>query len=162
MIRNPLDLTVSTELAKLILARIEDPESDEPVTLGAIRRLLIAVLPEEYSESENLHHVDDGASLIDEIDMLIDQFGEDANAADFLENEGSEQLSRVIQAVMESSEAPPTLHDVRDALFSGLAAELVATGVLEEDEDETLVQEVDDLCARFGEEALAERFMRYE
>ncbi len=162
MIRNPLGVSISQELARLISDRVNDPEIEEPVTLASIRRFVSSVLPEGYDESESMHHMDDGASLIDEIDALIDQFGSEANAADFLEDEASEALSRLIQATMESSENPPTLHDVREAVFSGLVAKLVAQGALEEDEDETLLQEIEDLSARFGEGALAERFLRYE
>lgn len=162
MIRNPIDVSISPELARFISDRLNNPEIEEPVTLGSIRRFLASVLPEEYRESESLHHIGGSAPLVDEIDGLIEQFGEEMNAADLLEEEASEALSRLIQASMEESENPPTLHDVKEALFSGLAARLVAEGALEEDEDETLNQEIEDLAARFGEDALAERFLRYE
>ncbi len=162
MIRNPIDTSISPELARLISDRVNDPEIEEPVTLASIRRFASSILPREYEESESLHRIDDGASLLDEIDALVDQFGTDSNAADFLKDEASEALSRLIQAAMEASDNPPTLHDVREAVFSGLAAKLVAQGALEEDEDETLIQEIDELIARFSEDALAERFLRYE
>lgn len=162
MIRNPLDVSISPELARFISDRVYDPQIEEPVTLASIRRFLISMLPEEHSESEGLHKIGESASLTDEIDGLIDQLGEEMNAADLVEEEASEALSRLIQASMEESESPPTLHDVKEALSSGLAARLVAEGELEEDEDETLIQEVEDLAARFGGDALAERFLRYE
>lgn len=162
MIRNPLDVKVSPEMARFISNRLGDPEIEEAVTLASLRRFLSTWLPEAFMESESLHHIDDGNSLVDELDDLIEQFGEEANAADFLATEASEALSRVIEASMEEMENPPTLHDVKVAMSSGLAARLVARGGLEEDEDETLVQEIGELIGRFGEDALAERFIRYE
>ena len=86
MIRNPVDITVSPELARLIAGRINDPEIEGPVTLGSLRKFVEALLPPEFEETESLHHIDDGDSLIDELDGLIGEYGEDANAADFLEN----------------------------------------------------------------------------
>lgn len=162
MIRNPVDVTVSPELARLIASRISDPEVEEPVTLGVLRSFVEALLPDEFEETENLHHIDDGDSLLDELDELIEEYGEEVNAADFLENEASEALSRVIEAALEGAESPPTLDDVREALISGLAARLVAEGAIEEDEDETVQQEIEDLIERFGGEAFAEDFLRYE
>ena len=162
MIRNPVDVTVSPELARLISSRINDPEIEEPVTLGSLRNFVAALLPAGFGEAESLHRIDDGDSLLDELDDLREQYGDEANAGDFLANAASEALSRVIEASMDEAENPPTLRDVRDALSSGLAARLVAQGTLEEDEDETVLQEIDGLIDRFGGDAVAEVFLRYE
>ncbi len=162
MIRNPIDIAVSPELAKLIASRINDPEIEEPVTLGMLRHFVESLVPEEFEETENLHHVDDGDSLLDELETLISEYGEEANAADFLENEASEALSRIIEAVMDEMDSPPTLEDVRESIASGLAAKLIAEGALEEDEDETVLQEIEDMIDRFGNDAMAEDFLRYE
>ena len=162
MIRNPIDITVSPELAKLIGSRAGDPGMDEPVTLGSLRNFVAALLPAEIGEAESLHHFDDGDSLMDELDALIEEYGDEASAVDFLGEQASEALSRVIEAAMDEAENPPTLQDVRDAVSSGLVARLVAQGTIEEDEDETVVQEIDDLIDRFGTDVPAEDFLRYE
>lgn len=162
MIRNPINVTISPELARLVTRCINDPELEGPVTLGHMRKFAEALLPSEFGETESMHHIDEGASLLDELDELIGEYGEEANAADFLENEASEALSRVIEAAVEEAENPPTLDDVKEAVFSGLAARLVAEGALEDDEDETVIQELDDLIERFGADAMAEDFLRYD
>ena len=73
-------------------------------------------------------------------------------------------MSRAIEAVVddENHENPPTLGAVRDAITGGLTAKLVGDGVLEDDEDDTLLAEIDALIRRHGDDALAEEFIRYE
>ena len=111
-----------------------------------------------------MHHVDIDASLFDELDALIEEFGETALAIDFAQNIASEPLSRVIEAVMndENRENPPTLETVKEAIASGLSARLVGDGVLEEDEDDALLAEIEALIRRYGADSLAEDFLRYE
>ena len=72
--------------------------------------------------------------------------------------------SRVIEAVLDddSREYPPTLATVGEAIAMGLPARLVGEGVFEDDESETLQAEIEGLIERFGGEALAENFLRYE
>ena len=45
---------------------------------------------------------------------------------------------------------------------AGLVTSLVGDGILDEDEDETLVTEMEALIGRFGSDSLAEDFLRYE
>jgi hypothetical protein len=47
-------------------------------------------------------------------------------------------------------------------LASGGSSRLVGDGVLEEDEDDPLLEEVDFLIGRHGSDMLAEDLMRYE
>lgn len=166
MIRNSFDVAtrVSPRLAAFIEHCIENEDLPEPVTLFAVRNHLARMLSPEYRESERLHHIDLGDSLLDELDALIDEFGPDAAAADFTTAQASEALSRVIEAMLddETRENPPTLGALREALAQGLAARLVGEGALEEEESETLMAEVDALIERFGEDALAEEFIRYD
>ena len=63
---------------------------------------------------------------------------------------------------MEEASRPPTLGDVIEAMDDGLVAHLVGEGVIEEDEDETLYEELEDLIDRYGEDAQAEDFIHYE
>jgi hypothetical protein len=166
MIRNPVDVAsrVSPRLSSLIEGRVNDPDAEQPVTLGAVRTFLASLLSPEFRETERLHHFDLGDSILDELDALIEEFGGNALAVDFAQHGASEALSRVIEAVMsdDSRDNPPTLATIREAIVSGLPASLVGEGVLEDDESETVLAEVDGLIERFGDEALAEGFLRYE
>lgn len=140
MIRNPIDVAtrVSSNLSALIESRVNDPDAEQPVTLKTVRTFITDLLPVAFSETEQLHHIDIDASLLDELDALIEEFGGDALAIDFAQNTASEPLSRVIDVVVndENRENPPTLGAVKDAIAAGLSARLVGDGILEEDEDE--------------------------
>ena len=166
MISNPIDIAsrVSPELSALIETLISQLDSNEPVTLAAVRSFVKHELPDEMDEDEHLHHFDVDESVIDELDELIEQFGESAAAMDFIYAFASEALSRVIEEVMddENRENPPTLGEVQKAILGGLGASLVGEGILEEDEDDVLVPEIESLIERFGADAMAEDFVRYE
>lgn len=166
MIRNPIDISsrVSVEMSNLIETLIDKLQTDEPVTLGLVRAFISNDLPAELSESEELHHFDVEESLVDELDGLIESFGESAPAVDFIYSCASEALSRVIEAVLddESRIDPPTLEAVREAIIDGLPSHLVGDGVLEDDEDDPLLPEIDNLIERYGGEALAEEYLRYD
>lgn len=166
MTRNPIDIAtrVSPRLSALFRSRINNPACEQPVTLMAVRRFLADLLPDDFKEAEQLHHFDIGESPLDELDALIEEFGATAPAVDFVQASASEPLSRVIEAVVndENRENPPTLGAIRDALLAGLGARLVGDGVLEEDEDDTLLSEIDALIEHSGADTLAEEFLRYE
>ena len=166
MIRNPIDIAsrVSPELSTLITRLIEQLESDEPLTLAAVRSFIAHELPTEIYETEQLHHFDYGESLSDELDLLIEGFGESAAAIDFVYAYASEALSRVIEAIAydENRENPPTLETLREYIVTGLGCSLVGDGVLDEDEDDMLLPEIEALIERFGSDSFAEEFLRYE
>lgn len=166
MIRNPIDIAsrVSPELSSLIETLINQLETDEPVTLASVRSFIKHELPAEIDEDEEMHHFDVDESVIDELDELIEQFGESAAAMDFIYAFASEPLSRVIEDVVsdENRENPATLATVKEAIVNGLAGRLVGEGILEEDEDDVLMPEIENLIDRFGTDALAEDFLRYE
>jgi hypothetical protein len=166
MIRNPIDIAsrVSPELSIFIENMIDRLDTTEPVTLGSVRSFIANDLPREIAEDEHLHHFDNAESLNDELDALIEGFGESASAEDFVYAYAGEALSRAIETVAndENRENPATLGAVRDALNSGLAARLVGDGGLEDDEAEMLMPELDALIERFGADAVAENFLRYE
>lgn len=166
MIRNPIDIAsrVSPELSRLIESIINQLDTSEPITLDSVRAFIAHELPAEINETEQLHHFDIGESLIDELDALIEEFGESAAAVDFVYAFASEPLSRVIETVVddENRENPATLTAVKEAMVNGLASRLVGEGVLEEDEDDVLMSEIENLIDLFGADALAEEFLRYE
>lgn len=162
MIRNPIDIAsrVSPELSSLIESLIDQLDTSEPITLALIH----SFITQEFNETEQMHHFDVSESLIDELDALIDEFGESAAAMDFVYAFASEPLSRVIEAAVndENRENPATLEAVKQAIDDGLASRLVGEGVLEEDEDDMLLPEIENLIDRFGADAPAEEFLRYE
>lgn len=166
MIPNPIDVSsrVSPRLSDLLRSRTENPECEQPVTLIAARRFLAGLLPADYREAERMHHFDLSESMLDELDALIEEFGPSALALDFAQAYASEQLSRAMEWVIndENRENPPTLSVIREALVGGLGARLVGDGVMDEDEDDTLLWEIEALIEHFGGDTLAEDFLRYE
>ena len=166
MVRNPIDVAtrVSPNLSALIENRINRSEPGQIVTLETMREFLTGLLSDAFTETEQLHHFDVNESLLDELNALIEEYGETAAAIDFIQKVASEPLSRVIEAAINqrSLDAPPTLESVREAMISGLTARLVGEGALEEDEDDNLITEIDALISRYGSDALAEEFIRYE
>lgn len=166
MIRNPIDVAtrVSPNLSALIAHRMNRSEPGDDITLATIHDFVTGVLSVAFTETEQLHHFDINESLLDELNALIEEFGETALAIDFVQEMASESLSRVIDTVVNSSdqENPPTLETVKEALMSGLSASLVGAGVLDEDEDDVLLAEIESLIDRHGPDALAEMFIRYE
>jgi hypothetical protein len=166
MTPNPIDVAsrVSPQLSALLGSRVDNPECEQPVTLMAVRRFLADLLPADFKETERLHHFDISESLLDELDTLIEEYGATAVAVDFVQVKASEALSSAIESVLddENRENPPTLSVVRDAIVGGLGARLVGDGVLEDDEDYTLLSEIEALIEQFGADTLAEEFLRYE
>ncbi len=161
----PVDVAanVSPELSAYIQKLVEDPDREDEPTLEDVRAALRDISGEELTEVESLHP-EDRTSMMVELDDLISEYGEDALAADFVEVAASEDLSRVIEGAMDDPSLPdePTLGMVRDAMLSGLTARLVGEGAIAMDEDGTLQAEIETLIQRFGEEALAEDFIRFE
>lgn len=166
MIRNPIDVAtrVSPSLSAIIEDRINRSEPEQYITLVTIHDFVTGLLTDAFTETEQLHHFDINESLLDELNALIEEFGETALAIDFVQRTASEPLSRVIDSVMndKDQENPPTLETVKNAIISGLSASLVGAGVLDEDEDDNLLAEIDALIDRHGADALAEEFLRYE
>jgi len=166
MIHNPFDVAsrVSPNLSALLSSRVNNPECEQPVTLRSVRRFLADLLPAAFNEAESLHHFDVSESLLDELDALIEEFGGTALAVDFVQVKASEALTRAIESVLndDNRENPPTLATIRDALLAGLGARLVGDGVLEDDEDDTLLSETDALIGHLGADTLAEELLRYE
>jgi hypothetical protein len=153
---------VSPELSEVLESLVNFADALDLVTLGYVRAALATGdLGEAYDA--DLLHPDTVQSLLTELDDLIDEYGGEAAAVDFVSVTASEGLSRVIEAVMDAGGAnPPTLGGVREAMGEGLLARLVGEGVIEPDEDDTLPGEMEELIRRYGPDVEAERFIRYE
>jgi len=163
--RFPIDIAarVSPELSAIIDDLVNDPDVEEPITLGFVRKRVSSRVLGEREHVEQLHS-EARQTVLAEIDSLIEQYTDKAPAIDFVTAKASEQLSRVIEVVMNDPNTPqrPTLGAVREALARGIAARLLGEGAIDPDEDEPLLPELDNLIKRFGPAALAEHFMRYE
>lgn len=163
-IRLPIDVTtrVSTELSAIIEALVNDPDREEPLTLEEVR----AIVDEGDSGTAELEllHPQDRTSALAELDDLIEEFGGEVLAADFVVTKASEGLSRIIETTMNdmSLRRRPTLGMVRAAMAGGLTARLMGDGTLDPDEEGTLLSEIDGLIVRFGANALAEELVRFE
>jgi hypothetical protein len=162
--RAPIDVAnrVSPELSAAVETIVNNPDLEEAPTLGDVR----AILTHAGSDAQQLAllHPQERGALLVELDDLIEEFGEEALASDFVGVKASEALSRVIEAAMDDVRLTeePTLGAVREAMSGGLIARLVGDGVIDADDDAALLAEIDDLIARHGEDAIAEDLIRLE
>lgn len=157
------DERVSKELTAVIEAIAADPEVAEPVTLGMVRDRLRQTLA-GFAEAERAHRFGDEELLSNEIDALIDEYGEDALATELSSIKASEALSTVIETLLDETDEDvvPTLGEVRQAMQEGLVARLVGAGLLEAEDEQALDAEIDALIERCGEDEPAENVLRYE
>jgi len=153
---------VSEALAEAMEEIINDPDLEGPVTLALVRDKLQEQLAMEGIEAER-HEFGDEESLYAEIETLIDEFGEDALAVDFTTVKASQELSSVIESILDESEADiaPTLEAIREAMANGYLAQLVGSGVIETEDEDSLMGELDSLIERYGPETLAEDVLGY-
>jgi hypothetical protein len=153
---------VSPELSAAIETISNNPDLEEPPTLADVR----AMLARTGSDAEQLGalHPQERGVLLVELEDLMEEFGEQAPASDFVTVMASEALSRVIEAALDDVRLTeePTLGAVREAMSGGLIARLVGDGVIDGDDDTALLAEIDELIARHGEDAVAEDLIRLE
>ncbi len=166
MIRDSINPSahVSAQLSAFIESKVNDSDIEQPITLEQIKCFMLNLSANPISENEHMNLSDDFKSTLEELDVLINEYGEDALAVDFTQILASEGLSRVIEAVMNDDNRvnPPTLGAVREAMTQGLLTKLVGDGVLEDDEDDFLLAEIESLIEHKGADALAELFLCYE
>jgi hypothetical protein len=156
------DAQVSAELSEVMSSLLNNPDLPEPVTLGTVRAVLAHSLDSEDLEEAARIGLED--TLLAELEQLIDEYGEDALAGDFVSASASDALSEFIEAVLERAEdeIEVVLGDVRDAVDQGLLAELEGAGLLESDDAQALVAELDALIERYGAELPAEDVLRMD
>lgn len=155
---------ISPELSETIEELMNDPDREvSPQTLDEVRAALIGRGTAETRETEFLH-LQDEASLLVELDRLIEEYGKEAPAIDFVAVKASEGLSRIIQAAMDDARFPraPMLGAIREAMVGGLTARLIGEGTIDEDDEGVLLGEIDEMIRRYGEETLAETLVRFE
>lgn len=157
------DERVSQELSAMIEAISNDPDIDEVVTLGIVRDRIWQALA-GFSDAERTHLFGDEEMLCAELDALIEEHGEDVLAIQLAGVKASEDLSTIIEALMDDTDEDIalTLGAVREAMAGGLVAGLAGDGLIEPDEEQTLLAEIDALIERLGEDELAENVLRFE
>ena len=157
-----VETRVSAGLSRFIESLVNDPDREEPPTLNDARNVLRAREADAAEAAEM--HPQGRESVLIELDDLIDEYGGDVLALNFVAARASEDLSRVIEAAASGRRLPgqPTLAAVRDAMLHGLTARLAGDGVIESDQDQTLLAEVNALIKRYGRYAAAETFTRFE
>jgi hypothetical protein len=153
---------VSVGLSELIENLVNDPDRETPASLGDVRELL-----RERTAGNEMEYLDpeDRESLLVELDGLIEEFGEEAALADFIEARASEALSRLIEGAMNDPALPeePTLGAVREAMLHGLGSGMAEDDeTIEQADDSGLFDEIDELIRRYGEDAPAENFIRFD
>lgn len=157
------DERVSQELSAVIEAMSGDPDIDGVVTLGVVRDGIRRTLA-GFAEAERAHLFGDEEMLGAEVDALIEEYGEDALAIQLAAVKASEDLSTIIEALMDDTDADIslTLGAVRQAMADGLVAGLAGDGLIEPEEEQMLLAEIDGLIERLGEDELAENVLRFE
>lgn len=151
---------VSPQLSAFIDKVVNNPDLEDPPTLQVVRSLLL----KNARVGGARMHPQERTSALAEIESLIEEYGGEALAIDFVAAKASEGLSRIIETAMNDVRLArrPTLGAVRQAMAEGLTARLVGDGSIDPDSDETLLAEIDALIERFGADELAENFVRFE
>lgn len=147
-------------LREILVHVVNDPAMDQPVTLGSVMQAMHEGLVDEL-EAEGRLGLEKREALYSELEAAMEEFGSDALAANFIQAPVSDNLGRVIEEAMQTLRVP-TLGAVRKAMLSGLTSTLVGRGMIDPDEDDSLLAEIDELIAIHGENALAEEFLGQE
>jgi hypothetical protein len=152
---------VSEELSEILEAVLAET-SEEPVTLGLARDKLKEALAEQGRAASR--RIGSEQSLYAELESLVEEFGDDAPAIDFVVVKASDELSELIEEVLDRTEDEQavTLGAVREALEGGLIAELEGIGSFEPDVEQPLLAELDALIERYGADTPAEDLLRFD
>ncbi len=156
------DARVSEELSIVLEALLSEAQRDEPVTLGVARERLRRTLGAD--EHSPVRRVGSDPSVLAELETLIEEFGADVAADDFVAVAASAELSEVIEALLDhpADDETLTLARVREAIQGGLAALMEARGALEADDEPALRAELEALIERYGPETPAEPLLRFD
>ena len=147
----------SEQLSEVIAAVLDDDEVAQPATLSEVREAILAGVP-TVSVPLNRFASDEQQFLLDEVDALIEEYGEDALAVGFLKPRAGEALARLIEAGLDEL-GQPTLHSLFQAAEHGLLAKLIGQGEIDDDEAQTVLAELQELMDHHGPDALAEDFV---
>jgi hypothetical protein len=162
----PTDLAdqASPALTQVLQRVLDDPERDEAATLATVREAVSRGLVDAMIRRGELNEAERD-TLPEELDELIEEYGEEVAAVHLLRFRASGPMSSLIRqlaARRADPEYPVTLGDVRAEIEAGLAAELVGEGLLDPEAEDALGPEADRLIHMHGQEALAEELLSPE
>jgi hypothetical protein len=157
IIANDIFENLSEELSTVIGALLNDEAVSQPATLADVREAVLAevkttTIPLNRFSSDRIQQ------LRDEVDALIDEYGDDALAVRFFKPWASAALQRLIDAARDEV-GELTLSGVLEATQRGLLADLIAEGEIADDEAQTVIAELQALINQHGTDALAEDFI---
>ena len=113
MLHNPVDISsnVTPRLSALIESVVNNPDGPDAPTLETVHHFFTDLMPRDFVETEHMHHFDLTDSLLDELTQLIEDYGPEASAVDFIRASASEGLTRVMESVVDDDnrEHPATL-----------------------------------------------------
>lgn len=149
----------SEALSAVIEKVLDDEEIAQPAELASVREEVLKGI-KTVTIPLNRFADDQLQELRDEIDYLIDEYGKDALAVRFLKPRASQALTELIEAGIDK-QGELTLAQLFDELESGLLANLIGKGDLDDDEAQTVTAELQALIDKHGPDAIAEEFVRY-
>jgi hypothetical protein len=152
---------VSEELSEVLEAVVALAD-DEPVSLGMARDKLKQALAEQGRAASR--RIGSEQTLYAELGSLVEEYGEEAPAIDFIAVKASDELSELIEELLDQTEAEQgvTIGVVREAVRQGLMADLEGEGRFEPDVEQPLLAELDDLIERYGADTPAEAVLRFD
>lgn len=142
----------SEELSQALETILSHTDEDEELTLGQARDTLSELLAEQGAEAGR--GGDGGQSIYVELLALVERYGEDVPARDFIAMKASASLSGVIEEVLK--------HTDEEGVTIGLVREAVKEAMIDPDAEHALVAELDALIDRYGEDTLAEDLLLVE
>jgi hypothetical protein len=156
----PTDVFENTSegLSAVIATVLDSEDFAQPATLVEVREAILAEV-KTITVPLNRFSSDQWQELRDEIDALIEEYGAEALAVRFLKPWASMALQRLIEAGHDEL-GQATLGGLFVATESGLLANLVGQGEIDDDEAQTVIAELKSLIDRHGGDALAEGFIR--
>lgn len=152
--------TVSDSLHTVIAHELNQAAGARPPTLGSVLYAMNGGLVGRLIDAGEIPKEDD-YTIFEEIRTLIERHGADVLAQDFMRYRASDNLATVIQYELDKREGnqPPTLGSVLEAMNGGALTQLIATGDIDPDEDDTLFAEIQWMIDRYGSDTPAEEFL---
>ena len=148
----------SDELSAVIASVLNDENVVQPAILASVREAILqeiktVTIPLNRFSSDQLQQ------LRDEVDALIEEYGEDALAIRFFKAWASAPLCRLIEVGLDDYGAL-TLGELFAAAERGLLAALIGEGEINDDEAQTVLAELQALINHHSPDTLSGDFMR--
>jgi len=149
----------SEALSAVIQGVLNNDAIDQPATLASVREKILKGVKTKTIPL-NRFSDDQLQELRDEIDYLIEEYGEDGLAVHFLKPRASQALTQLIDECIGHM-AEPSLGQLFDELENGLLASQIGKGEIDDDEAQTVIAELQALIDKHGPDEKAEDFVQY-